>query len=212
MIGGLDAVAAAVAAGGVVGIPTDTVYGLGCDPSRAAAVERIYAIKRRPRGLELTLLAASLDEVDAAVVLDAAARRLAARYWPGPLSIIAPLRAPAYAIPREGLTLSVRIPGHPLLLELLERTGPLATTSANRHGAPAAVTAAAVVAGLDGEVDAVLDGGAAGGLASTIIDCSRTPPEVLREGPIRASELLEHAGASTPGVAPDQRMRTERND
>ena len=208
MTDALDAVAAAVAAGGVVGIPTDTVYGLACRPDDAAAVERVYAIKRRPPGLELTLLAATLDEVEAAVVLDAGARRLAARYWPGPLSIIASLRARRYAIPRAGGTLSTRIPDHPVLLALLRRTGPLATTSANRHGEAPAVTAEAVAAALGGDVDAVLDGGAAGGRASTIIDCSRTPPEVLREGPIGASELLELAGASIP----DQRRGPKRND
>lgn len=199
MTASLDRVAAGIAAGEVVAVATDTVYGLACDPANAAAVERIYAIKRRPPGLELTLLAASLDDVETTVELDAAARRLAERYWPGALSIIAPVRAGRLAIPRAGTTLSTRVPGHGLLLELLRRTGPLASTSANRHGEPAASDAAGVIATLGDEVAAVLDGGAAGGMASTIIDCSRTPPRVLREGPIPTSELLAAAGtASSP--------------
>lgn len=209
MTASLDAVAAGVAGGHVVAVPTDTVYGLACDPTNPAAVERVYAIKRRPPGLELTLLAATVGDIEAAVVLDAAARRLAARYWPGPLSIVAPVRARGLAIPRGGTTLSVRIPGHPLLLELLRRTGPLASTSANRHGEPAALDAAGVAAALGGDVAAVLDGGAAGGMASTIIDCSRTPPRVLREGPISTAEVLAAAGASS---SPGWFERSTRND
>lgn len=209
MTAGVDALAAAVAAGEVVAIATDTVYGLACDPANAAAVERTYAIKRRPPGLELTLLAATVEDIEAAVVLDDAARRIAARYWPGPLSIVAPVRSRSLAIPREGTTLSTRIPDHPLLLELLRRTGPLASTSANRHGEPAAVDAAGVAAALGGDVTAVLDGGPAGGMASTIIDCSRTPLRVLREGPIPGSELLACAGASS---SPGWFEQSTRND
>lgn len=189
----LEAVAAAIARGGVVAIPTDTVYGLACDPRDAAAVERIYAIKRRPDDLELTLLAASQREVEEVVDLPDEARRLAGQYWPGPLSIVAPLRVRDLAIPRLGTTLSCRIPDHDLLLRLLRRTGPLASTSANRHGSKAATTAREAIDALDGDVDAVLDGGPAAGVASTIIDCGDKPPRVLREGPISAAELLGHA-------------------
>jgi len=206
----VDSVAAAVAAGEVVGIATDTVYGLACDPGNPAAVERIYTMKQRPSGLELTLLAAALEDLEDAVRLDATARRLAARYWPGPLSIVAPLATRRLAIPRQGTTLSTRVPGHPLLLELLRRTGPLASTSANLHGHPAAVAAAEVAAAFGDAVAAVLAGGPAGGMASTIIDCSRTPLRVLREGPISEAELLAAAGASSS--APEPFDRTTRND
>ena len=193
----LDGVAAAIAAGEVVVIPTDTVYGLACDPMNAAAVERIYTIKERPAGLELTLLGASRADVEDAVELDETARRLADRFWPGPLSIVAPVGRRRLAIPRSGTTLSTRVPAHPLLLELLSRTGPLATTSANRHGAPAAADADSARAAVGGAVAFVLDGGPAGGLASTIIDCSRTPPEVLREGPIPRVDLVASAPIQT---------------
>ncbi|MGH7686969.1 MAG: L-threonylcarbamoyladenylate synthase [Candidatus Dormibacteria bacterium] len=193
----LDDAVAALAAGEVVAVPTDTVYGLVCDPANREAVERVYAIKERPAGLELTLLAADVAAVEEAVELDEFARSLAARYWPGPLSIVAPVRGGRLAIPRAGITLSTRIPNHQLLLELLRRTGPLASTSANRHGVRPAADAASAAAELGGRVAAVLDGGSAAGLASTIIDCSRTPPRVLRAGPIPEAELLASAPIQT---------------
>lgn len=190
----LDAAVAAIARGGVIAIPTDTVFGLACDPASTAAVDRIYAIKQRPADLELTLLSASIADIEEDVELDPVARTLAAAYWPGALSIICRLRARRWAIPRNGATLSVRIPDHPIALEVLRRTGPLATTSANRHGEPAATTAAQVTAALGVEIDAVVDGGDCGGLASTIIDCTSITPHVLREGPIPAAALRSLLG------------------
>jgi L-threonylcarbamoyladenylate synthase len=190
----LDAAVAAIARGGVIAIPTDTVFGLACDPASTAAVDRIYAIKQRPADLELTLLSASIADIEEDVELDPVARTLAAAYWPGALSIICRLRARRWAIPRNGATLSVRIPDHPIALEVLRRTGPLATTSANRHGEPAATTAAKVTAALGVEIDAVVDGGDCGGLASTIIDCTSITPHVLREGPIPAAALRSLLG------------------
>ncbi len=190
----LDGAVQAIRRGGVIAIPTDTVYGLACDPANPAAVSRIYAIKRRPDGLELTLLTASLADVEDDVDLSPAARTLAAAYWPGALSIVSTLRSRRWAIPRDGSTLSVRVPDHPIALELLRRTGPLATTSANRHGEPAPDTAEGVTAALSAEVDCVLDGGRSAGLASTIIDCTTTTPRVLRDGPISATALLSLLG------------------
>jgi L-threonylcarbamoyladenylate synthase len=190
----LDAVVAAIARGGVIAMPTDTVFGLACDPANAAAVDRIYAIKHRPADLELTLLSASVGDIEEAVELNAMARTLATAYWPGALSIICRLGARRWSIPRTGATLSVRIPDHPIALAVLRRTGPLATTSANRHGEPAATTAAEVAAALGGEVDAVVEGGHCGGLASTIIDCTSITPHVLREGPIPAAALRSLLG------------------
>jgi L-threonylcarbamoyladenylate synthase len=188
-----DAVSA-IRGGGVVAIPTDTVYGLACDPANASAIERVYAIKRRPEDLELTVLGATIADIEDDVELNAAARTLAAAYWPGALSIVCRLRRRRWGIPRTGDTLSLRIPDHPIALELLRGTGPLATTSANRHGEPPAATAAEVAAALDGEIDAIVDGGRCGGLASTIIDCTTTIPRVLREGPIPAAVLRSLLG------------------
>ncbi len=179
----------------MIAIPTDTVYGLACDPANPAAVERLYAIKQRPEDLELTLLAGSTGQLNELVELTPQARSLASRFWPGGLSIVLPLGSRKLAIPRRGTTLSSRVPDHEVARALLERTGPLASTSANRHGEPPARTAAAVQATLGGEVAVVLDGGAAAGEASTIIDCTTTPPRVLREGPISSDLLFAHLGA-----------------
>jgi L-threonylcarbamoyladenylate synthase len=203
----LDAAERAIRRGGVVAIPTDTVYGLACDPANTAAVSRIYAIKGRPDGLELTLLAAALADIEADIELSPAARTLAGVYWPGALSIVSTLRSRRWAIPHYGTTLSVRIPDHPLALELLRRTGPLATTSANRHDAPAADTAEGVAAALGAEIDAIVDGGRSAGLASTIIDCTTTTPRVLRDGPISATALLSLLGGFPASTTEGQRSQ-----
>jgi L-threonylcarbamoyladenylate synthase len=206
-VSSLDDAVRAIRRGGVVAIPTDTVYGLACDPANTAAVSRIYAIKHRPDGLELTLLAASLEDIQDDVDLSPAARTLAAAYWPGPLSIVSTLRGRRWAIPRDGTTLNVRIPDHPIALALLRRTGPLATTSANRHAEPAPDTAEGVTAALGAEVDTVLDGGRSAGLASTIIDCTTTTPRVLRDGPISATALLSLLGGFPASTMEGQRSQ-----
>ncbi len=203
----VDDAVRAISRGGVIAMPTDTVYGLACDPANASAVSRIYAIKRRPAGLELTILTASLDDVEHDVHITPAVRTLADAYWPGALSIICELRTRRWAIPRTGTTLSIRVPAHPLALDLLGRTGPLATTSANRHGVEPANTAAEVAAALGDEIDAVLDGGPSAGLASTIIDCTTTTPRVLRDGPISAAALLSLLGGVSATTTEGQRTQ-----
>jgi tRNA threonylcarbamoyl adenosine modification protein (Sua5/YciO/YrdC/YwlC family) len=180
----VEAAVAAIRAGEVVVIPTDTVYGLAGDPSNSEAVERIYAIKGRPPHLELNLLASDISQLDGLVEMDGVARSLAAAFWPGPLSLVCPVGSRRLAIPRSGTTLMVRVPGHALLRSLLEETGPVASTSANRHGIPPAATVGAAEADLGGEVAGAVDGGPSTGMASTIIDLSSRPPRVLREGPI----------------------------
>jgi len=193
----VDDAAALLCAGGVAGIPTDTVYGLACDPTSVAGVERVYAVKHRPAGLELSLLAASADALAVHGDLGPLALALGQRFWPGPLSLVVPLRPPRrLVIPRAGATISVRVPDHDLLRSLLARTGPLASTSANRHGAPPALTAAEVMATFGDELDGVLDGGRCGGVASTIIDVSEVPPRVLRPGPVPGEALRPYLGGA----------------
>ena len=170
--------AAALARGEVVAFPTDTVYGLAVRPG---AEERVYAIKERPRGLPLILMAATIGELEAFAVFDDRARELARRWWPGPLTLVLP------AV--EDGTLGVRIPDHPIALDLLRAAGPLLTTSANRHGEPEALTAdsAAGLAGLAG----VIDGGRVpGGTPSTVLSLAGAQPEVLRAGAVASRELL----------------------
>jgi tRNA threonylcarbamoyl adenosine modification protein (Sua5/YciO/YrdC/YwlC family) len=194
-VSALDPVVGALGAGGVVGVPTDTVYGIACRPDDPVALERVYELKRRPQGLEIGLLAASAAQLEPLVVFAGAARGLAAAFWPGGLSLVlAAIPGSGLAVPRSGTTLMVRVPGHPLLRELLARTGPLAVTSANRHGEPACVTAAEVAERLAGELDALLDGGPGDGRGSTIIDCTEDPPRVLRAGPVSFDQLQPHLG------------------
>jgi tRNA threonylcarbamoyl adenosine modification protein (Sua5/YciO/YrdC/YwlC family) len=192
---GLEPVIAALGAGGVVGVPTDTVYGIACRPDDPAALARVYALKRRPEEMEVGLLAATAAQLEPLVVMPVSARRLAAAFWPGGLSLVlAATPGSGLAVPRSGTTLMVRVPGHALLRELLGRTGPLAVTSANRHGEPACTTAAEVAERLAGELDAVLDGGPGDGRGSTIIDCTEDPPRVLRAGPVSFDQLQPHLG------------------
>lgn len=186
----LDLAVEALERGGVIAIPTDTVYGLACCPQYDDAIDRIYAIKRRPSALELSLLVPDASSLAGVVTMNARAERLAERFWPGAVSLIVSAREPQrYAIPRTGATLSVRVPAHDLLRALLFRVGPLASTSANHHGQKPAATADDAMKYCGSECDYVLDGGPADGRASTIIDCTTEVPRVLRSGPIGDDEL-----------------------
>ncbi len=187
----LNATLSALRRGEVIGIATDTVYGLACDPADSAAVDRVYAIKRRPAVLELILMAGATHDLDGLVHWTPAARRLASAFWPGPLSLVLPVGGRRLAIPRRGATLSVRVPDHGTLRELLGRSGPLATTSANRHGEAPVTSVAALRREFGTEVGAVLTGGRPRGIASTIIDCSGSSPRLLRDGPIDSHRLAE---------------------
>ena len=188
----------AIRAGEVVVVPTETVYGLAGDPANPAAVERIYTIKGRPPRLELNLLASSISQLEGLVEMDSVARALAGAFWPGPLSMVCPVGTRRLAIPRGGGTLMVRVPGHDLLRGLLAATGPVASTSANRHGAPPAGSAPAAELALGGDVAGVVDGGPSIGMASTIIDLSSRPPRLLREGPIASVALRPYIGGAIP--------------
>jgi L-threonylcarbamoyladenylate synthase len=191
----LGPVAAVLAGGGVAGVPTDTVYGIACRPDHPAALARLYAIKRRPEGMEVGLLGAGAADLEPLVAMTPAARGLAAAHWPGGLSLVLPaVPGRGLAVPRRGTSLMVRVPDHPLLRALLRRTGPLAVTSANRHGEAACTTAAEVAERLAGELDALLDGGPGDGRGSTIIDCSEDPPRVLRTGPVSFDQLRPYLG------------------
>ncbi len=171
------AAAAAILEGGVVAIPTDTVYGLAVAPGAEA---RIYEIKGRPAELPLILLVAGAEQVIGIVEVDQRARGFMERWWPGPLTLV---------LPAGDRTLGVRVPDHPLALDLLRATGPLLTSSANRHGQPPALTAeeAARLPGLAGVVDG---GRAPGGVPSTVLDLTGAEPRVVREGAIPAARLL----------------------
>ncbi len=182
-----------VADGGVIAFPTDTVYGLACDLYNAAAIRRVFTIKSRSRAMPLIAMIADTSQWEAvAATVPSGARILSERWWPGPLTIIVPAHkhVPAEAL-GGGTTLGVRIPDHPIALELLRQVNrPLATTSANRSGEPAACSAQEVANALGDMVDLILDAGpSTQGVPSTIVDCTVTPPRILREGKLTAAML-----------------------
>lgn len=181
----------ALEAGRVVALPTDTVYGLGVDPFRPGASDRLFAIKRRPRTVDLPLLVAGADQVlTVATAVPPIAARLMGRYWPGPLTLVVPRRPDLAAdLGDDEATVGVRCPDHEVPLALCRRRGPLATTSANLHGQPTLTTAAEVEAALGEALAVVLDGGPCAGEPSTVVDCTGEAPKCLREGRIPWTEI-----------------------
>ena len=213
LTGDVDRAAAAVRAGGLVAIPTETVYGLAADATDPAAVRRIFEVKGRPADHPLIVHLADADDLDDwAVSPSAAARLLAATTWPGPLTVIVP-RAPRVPDVVTGgrPTVGLRVPAHPATRELIRRVGvPLAAPSANRFGAVSPTTAAHVLADLgdrlDPARDVILDGGPCPvGVESTIVDCVADPPQILRAGGVPREQVERLvgtvAGASGPARA-----------
>jgi L-threonylcarbamoyladenylate synthase len=181
---------AALRAGQVVAFPTDTVYGLGAHSGLAEAIEQLYQIKGREHQKAIPLLLARTEDVSA-VARDVPdlAWRLAARFWPGPVTLVLLGAATLLDVLTAGApTVAVRVPAHPLALRLISALGvPLATTSANLSGQPEAVTAQEVWAALGARVALVLDGGRCpGGVASTLVDVTTAPPTIRRRGALVA--------------------------
>ena len=191
---GPDAIAAAVAliAGGeIVAVPTETVYGLAADAGNAEAVARIYAAKGRPSFNPLIVHVPDLAAAEALAVVDEDARTLAERFWPGPLTLVLPLRsgAPIASLVTAGLdTVAIRVPAHRAMRALLEGAGrPLAAPSANRSNGISPTRAAHVAASLGASVPLIVDDGACeAGLESTIV----RGREVLRPGPLTRDVLF----------------------
>lgn len=212
-----DGVAQAVAIwrdGGTVAFPTETVYGLGADARADQAVARVYAAKGRPSFNPLIIHVSDVAAAEVYGQFNDAARRLAAAFWPGALTLVLPLQ-PGAGISKlvtAGLdTLAVRVPDHPLATRLLRAfDGPIAAPSANPSGRVSPTAAAHVLAGLNGQIDAVIDGGHCGvGVESTIVGCFAAPT-LLRAGglPIEALEAclgaplarsLDHGNVQAPG-------------
>lgn len=193
---GLDAASAILGAGGLVAFPTETVYGLGADARNDLAVARIFDAKRRPQFNPLIVHVQDAETARTFVEWSDTADRLAAAFWPGPLTLVLPLR-PGSGLSRlvtAGLpTLAVRVPAHPLARDLLETFGgPVAAPSANPSGRISPTTADHVRVGLSGRIDAILDGGACGvGVESTIVGLKNSPI-LLRQGGL-PQEALESA-------------------
>jgi L-threonylcarbamoyladenylate synthase len=188
--------------GGLVAFPTDTYYALGAAALNGEAVARVIAAKRRPASEPLPVFIADMGQWRmVAADVPEIAQRLAARFWPGPLTIVC--RAAPHLPPPltgGGETIGVRQPGAVLAAALCRALGmPITGTSANTHGAPPPVTAIEVGMDLGGHVDLILDGGACpGGRASTVIDITRTPPVVVRAGRVSVDALRDVMGPLTP--------------
>jgi L-threonylcarbamoyladenylate synthase len=193
-IAGLDAAAAAINRGDLVLLPTDTVYGVAADAFSPAAVMSLLAAKNRGRTMPVPVLIGEASTLAGLVLrTPEPALQLAESFWPGGLTLVLE-HAPSLAWDlgdAEG-TVAVRLPDDDIARDLLRRTGPLAVSSANRSGRPAATTAQAAVAQLGLQAAVVLDGGPRqGSAASTIVDCTGPAPRVLRIGAVPVEALRE---------------------
>jgi tRNA threonylcarbamoyl adenosine modification protein (Sua5/YciO/YrdC/YwlC family) len=197
----LDAAVHALGRGGLVVLPTDTVYGIGADAFEARAVAALLAAKGRGRQMPPPVLVPAVGTVDGLCTdVPEAARALLDAFWPGGLTVI--LRAQPllqWDLGETRGTVAVRMPDHPAALALLARTGPMAVSSANLTGRPAALTAQEAQDQLGTSVDVYLDGGAApGGVASSIVDATQHELRLVRAGAIALDRLREVADVQAP--------------
>ncbi len=179
-------------AGGTVVLPTDTVYGVAVLPGLPHGTDRLFDLKGRSEGQPLAVLVADIDQALALVAPPSAeVSRWMAELWPGPLTLVLPRSPSARALPLGGDadTIGVRCPDHDFVRRLAAELGPIATTSANRHGDPTPVDAAAAAESLLGPVDLVIDGGPAGTMASTVVDAGLATWRILRLGAVAEDQL-----------------------
>ncbi len=185
--------------GECVAFPTETVYGLGADATNQAAVQKIYEAKGRPSDNPLIVHIARREQMDPFVAsYPVKAIQLMEKFWPGPLTVILPLKKDSLATNvSAGLsTVGVRMPEHPVSLALIDAANiPVAAPSANRSGKPSPTTASHVIEDLDGKIAGIIDGGATGvGLESTVIDCSLDIPVILRPGGVTKEQIEQIIG------------------
>ena len=197
---GLEAAAAAAQEGRLVVLPTDTVYGIGADAFNSAAVRDLLAAKGRGPDMPVPVLVGSWSVIDGlAAAVSPVARKLVEAFWPGGLSLVVE-HAPSlrWDLGDTRGTVMLRMPLHPVALDLLRTVGPMAVSSANRSGSPAATTAAAAVEQLGDDVSVYLDAGESPiGVASTVVDLTGDVPRVLREGAVSIDRLREVIGELT---------------
>ncbi len=195
----LERAAEILRAGGLVALPTETVYGLGANALDAAAVERIFEAKQRPAWDPIIVHVADEKMLDGLVSkIPETARKLIAAYWPGPLTLLLPRNTTVPDVVTAGRPLvGVRMPAHPVALELIRRAGvPVAAPSANLFGHISPTTAQHVFHDLDGRIDAVVDAGPTEhGVESTVLDPCQTPMVIYRPGAVTGVQILETAGA-----------------
>jgi L-threonylcarbamoyladenylate synthase len=190
--GVLTAAEEALGRGELVVMPTDTVYGVAARPELAGATRRVFDAKRRPVDLTLPVLAHRAPAAEAVAEFDSRARLLATRFWPGGVTIVLP-RTPAaraWDLGGEVETVGVRIPAHDIALAMLERTGPLAVTSANLSGQPTPPDCEGVRRALGEAVAVYLCAGECAGTPSTVVDLTGPTVRIMREGAVRAADIM----------------------
>ena len=179
-------------AGGLVAFPTDTVYGVGALAFDDKAVESIYKAKDRPIEKAIPVLigdAEDITKISSGVPL--IAKKLAERFWPGPLTIVVPKHLSLPDSITATNTVGIRVPDHVVARSVLRAAGPMAVTSANLSGQPSPSTAQEVFAQLNGRIALIVDGGKTpGGVPSTLVDCTGPQPIVVRQGPISLNQIL----------------------
>jgi len=177
--------------GGLVAFPTDTVYGVGALAFDGKAVESIHTAKDRPIEKAIPVLIGDAEEMEkVGMDIPDAAYKLAARFWPGPLTVVIPKKRTLPESISATDTIGVRVPDHEIARALLRAAGPMAVTSANISGQLSPSTAQEVLAQLGGRIDLIIDGGITpGGVPSTIVDCTRDDIKILREGPITLEQI-----------------------
>lgn len=174
----------------VVVIPTDTVYGLAADPASPEAMRRLFELKERPEGVPVAVLVASLDQASRLVEVTPTFTELVESHWPGALTIVADgSHAGRQLHLGEVTTVGVRLPDHDLIRACAADFGPIAATSANRHGEPTITDPGELHAAFGKDVSVIIDGGVLEGAASTVVDVTTDPPAVLRQGVIH----LDHS-------------------
>ncbi|GAB2702016.1 L-threonylcarbamoyladenylate synthase [Nocardia thraciensis] len=203
---GLTAARTTLKSGRLAVIPTDTVYGLAADAFDSAAVASLLAAKRRGRDMPVPVLVGSWNTIDGLVFsVQSQARDLIRAFWPGGLSLVV-RQAPSLAwdLGDARGTVMLRMPLHPVALELLREVGPLAVSSANVSGQPPATTVDEARAQLADQVGVYLDGGSAEhGLPSTIVDLTADTPRILREGAVTTARVAEVLGLSPDELTPE---------
>ena len=177
--------------GGTVVFPTDTVYGLAALPFHEEYVERLYVIKGRNSTRAIALLISDYSELEmVSASVNVLAYKLAEQFWPGPLTLVVPRHPDLPEVLAPLPTVGVRIPDHPVALDLLGITGPLAVTSANLSGEESTKSAEEALLQLQGRVDLIIDGGRSpGGIPSTVVDCTTPDLKILRPGPITQQDI-----------------------
>jgi L-threonylcarbamoyladenylate synthase len=185
-----------IEAGGLIAFPTDTVYGVAALPWDVDAVARLYTAKQRPRSLPIPLLLSDADQLHRVAVLVSEFAPLTERFWPGGLTLVLPKTGIVPDVVSPGLTVAVRVPDLPLACDLIRKTGGvLAVTSANLSGQPSPVTAAGVEEQLGGRIALIVDGGSCpGGVPSSLLDCTTSPPKLLRRGAVSEESLRTAIG------------------